>query len=121
MISYFCVLRSPCIIRNIQFRSFHSSLFAKQQTFRGDPYKILDVPKGSSLADIKKAFTKKAKEYHPDVNKDPSAALSFQNLNDAYRYLVSNIEAGVSVPDVVPEVPEVTEVPGMDFREKKMA
>lgn len=35
-----------------------------------DPYKVLDVPQGASQDEIKKAYRKKAKEYHPDLHPD---------------------------------------------------
>lgn len=50
-----------------------------------DPYSILGVAKGASESDIKKAFRKLAKKYHPDQNKDdPAAAQRFAEVNQAY-------------------------------------
>ena len=39
-----------------------------------DPYSVLGVPKTAEMAEIKKAFRKLAKQYHPDQNKDAKAA-----------------------------------------------
>jgi DnaJ-class molecular chaperone len=49
-----------------------------------DPYSVLGVSKTASLADIKKAFRKLAKQYHPDQNKDAKAAAKFAEVNSAY-------------------------------------
>ncbi|WP_448951506.1 DnaJ C-terminal domain-containing protein [Labrys neptuniae] len=49
-----------------------------------DPYSVLGVSKTASLAEIKKAFRKLAKQYHPDQNKDASAAAKFAEVNSAY-------------------------------------
>ncbi len=38
-----------------------------------DPYQVLGVAKGASSDDIKKAFKRKARKYHPDVNTEPGA------------------------------------------------
>ncbi|KAI8613964.1 DnaJ domain-containing protein, partial [Chytriomyces sp. MP71] len=63
--------------------AFHVSArtLAKKQK---DPYDLLGVTKSSSASDIKKAYYAKAKEYHPDTNKDPSAKDKFQELQQAY-------------------------------------
>jgi curved DNA-binding protein len=51
-------------------------------------YDILGVPKGASDNDIKKAFKKKAMQYHPDHNKnDPKAEEKFKDVNEAYAVL----------------------------------
>ena len=49
-----------------------------------DPYSVLGVSKTASLAEIKKAFRKLAKQYHPDQNKDAKAAAKFAEINSAY-------------------------------------
>lgn len=53
-----------------------------------DPYEILGVPRTAPEADIKKAFRRLAKEWHPDRNKDdPAAKDRFAELNSAYELL----------------------------------
>ena len=53
-----------------------------------DPYDVLGVSKGASVAEIKNAFRKQAKRLHPDANKhDPRAAARFAELNAAYEIL----------------------------------
>jgi len=53
-----------------------------------DPYTVLGLGKSASAADIKKAFRKLAKAYHPDQNKtDPKAKEKFAEANQAYEIL----------------------------------
>ncbi|MBA4782645.1 MAG: DnaJ domain-containing protein [Rhizobiales bacterium] len=53
-----------------------------------DPYSILGVPKSASESDIKSAFRKLAKKFHPDQNvKDPKAQEKFSEINSAYEIL----------------------------------
>lgn len=53
-----------------------------------DYYEILGVEKDASEADIKSAFRKLAKKYHPDLNKDdPQAAEKFKEAQEAYEVL----------------------------------
>lgn len=47
-------------------------------------YDILGVSRDASDHDIKKAFRRKARELHPDVNKAPDAEDKFKELNEAY-------------------------------------
>jgi DnaJ-class molecular chaperone len=53
-----------------------------------DPYIVLGVKREAGADDIKRAFRKLAKAYHPDYNKDdPKAAERFAEINSAYEVL----------------------------------
>ena len=53
-----------------------------------DPYKLLGVSRSASDDEIRKAYRKLAKKYHPDVNKDkPQMAEKFKEISAAYSLL----------------------------------
>lgn len=53
-----------------------------------DYYKVLGVDRSATQADIRKAFRRLAKQYHPDTNKDdPKAQERFQEINEANEVL----------------------------------
>ncbi|OLS03661.1 J domain-containing protein [Tissierella creatinophila] len=55
--------------------------------------KLLGLSNDADTYQIKLAYRKKAKEYHPDINKAENATAMFQKINEAYEFLnESNIE-----------------------------
>lgn len=55
---------------------------------KGDYYDTLGLARGASAEEIKKAYRKKAKELHPDRNKDnPESEAKFKEVNEAYEVL----------------------------------
>ena len=50
-------------------------------------YETLEITENASESEIKKAYRKLARQYHPDVNKDPSAEEKFKEINSAYEIL----------------------------------
>ena len=57
-----------------------------------DYYEILGLPVNSSIEDIKKAYRKKARLYHPDINPAPEAKDYFISATEAYEFLIANHE-----------------------------
>ncbi len=52
-----------------------------------DYYEILGISRSASQDDIKKAYRRRARETHPDVNPDPNAEQSIKEVNEAYEVL----------------------------------
>ena len=52
-----------------------------------DYYEVLGLSKGCSEDDIKSAYRKLAKKYHPDLNKEPGAEEKFKEVQEAYEVL----------------------------------
>ncbi len=53
----------------------------------GDYYDILGVDRNASKEDLKQAYRRLARKYHPDVNKEPGAEEQFKEINRAYEVL----------------------------------
>lgn len=56
-------------------------------TQKRDYYEVLGVSKNATDEEIKRSFRKLAKQYHPDVNKEPGAEEKFKEIGEAYSVL----------------------------------
>ena len=56
-------------------------------TTKRDYYEVLGIEKSANGDDIKRAFRKLARQFHPDVNKDKDAESKFKEINEAYEVL----------------------------------
>jgi molecular chaperone DnaJ len=52
-----------------------------------DYYEVLGLNRGAAPEEIKKAFRRLARQYHPDVNKESDAEARFKEINEAYEVL----------------------------------
>jgi len=73
------------IFQNSKKSFFKKTLFLRNRN--PSFYEVLGVDRESTNEQIKKAYIKLAKQYHPDVNKDPGADDSFKNITLAYEAL----------------------------------
>ncbi len=62
-----------------------------------DYYKIMGVAADASEKDIKAAYRKLARKYHPDLNKEPQAEERFKEMGEAYEVL----EIPLNVPNTI--------------------
>ena len=60
-----------------------------------DYYEVLGVGQGSSPDEIKKAYRRLARQYHPDVSKDANAEAKFKEVNEAYEILSDDQKRGM--------------------------
>uniref|UniRef100_A0A0N4ZG87 DnaJ protein n=1 Tax=Parastrongyloides trichosuri TaxID=131310 RepID=A0A0N4ZG87_PARTI len=72
---------------NFSNNSCHIRNYHSTKKLLKDYYDILGVDKKANAKEIKKAYYKLAKKYHPDVNKDKDAPQKFQELTQAYEIL----------------------------------
>ena len=52
-----------------------------------DYYEVLGLSKGASKDEIKKAYRKLSKQYHPDLNKEEGTEEKFKEVAEAYEVL----------------------------------
>jgi molecular chaperone DnaJ len=55
-----------------------------------DYYEVLGIPRGASQDEIKNAFRRLARQYHPDVSQEANAEERFKEINEAYGILSDN-------------------------------
>lgn len=64
-----------------------SAVTVRAASSSSDYYSTLGVPKSASVKDIKAAYRRLARQYHPDVNKQPGATEKFKEISAAYEVL----------------------------------
>lgn len=57
-------------------------------TAKRDYYEVLGLSRTATIEEIKKAFRLKARQHHPDVNKEPGAEAQFKEISEAYEVLI---------------------------------
>ncbi len=60
-----------------------------------DYYETLGVSRGASEGEIKSAFRRLARQYHPDVSQEPDAEERFKEINEAYAILSDQEKRGI--------------------------
>jgi DnaJ-class molecular chaperone len=55
-----------------------------QKPMARDFYSVLDVPSSTSPEEIRQAYLRLARQYHPDISEDPSARERFEEVHQAY-------------------------------------
>src|ERR671917_2342442 len=59
-------------------------------TDKRDYYEILGLNRSATTEDIRRAYRQLARQYHPDVNRDPGAEEQFKEINEAYEVLADD-------------------------------
>ncbi|KAF3450901.1 hypothetical protein FNV43_RR06990 [Rhamnella rubrinervis] len=78
---------SPTLSSKFNGRVSAKRGFGRVITASGDYYATLGVPKSASSKEIKAAYRRLARQYHPDVNKQPGATEKFKEISAAYEVL----------------------------------
>ncbi|MDP6633391.1 MAG: DnaJ domain-containing protein [Phycisphaerae bacterium] len=76
-----------------------------------DYYKILGLARDASQEEIKRAYRRLVKQFHPDTNRDPNAASRFCDIDEAHDVLVDpelrreyDLRTGQPAPDAIPRI-----------------
>src|SRR6516162_3399707 len=59
----------------------------KPMAAKRDYYEVLGVQRNANEDEVKKAFRRLARQFHPDVNKEKGAEARFKEINEAYEVL----------------------------------
>ncbi|XP_073281864.1 uncharacterized protein [Primulina huaijiensis] len=76
--------------RRHQRRGRFAAFVAAKRTSSSDYYSVLNVGRNATLQEIKSAYRKLARKYHPDMNKRPGAEEKFKEISAAYEVLSDN-------------------------------
>jgi hypothetical protein len=64
---------------------------ARKRTYRGNnAFGVLGVSTDASTAEIKRAYIRLARQYHPDLNHSPDAKMKFIRISRAYEYIMKH-------------------------------
>ena len=78
-----------------------------------DPYSILGVDRNATDEDVKKAYRKLSRQYHPDANinnpKKDEAEAKFKEVQQAYQQIMMNAKKNI-IPGMVQVLARVMEV-----------
>jgi hypothetical protein len=94
----YAALDSPYIrgvrkIASFTNRRFHTPATKNRHDPLNSAYELLEVPRSASLKEIKRAYRKKARQYHPDTNKSPDATALMQTINEAYEKILARFSS----------------------------
>nr|XP_043637242.1 chaperone protein dnaJ 8, chloroplastic-like [Erigeron canadensis] len=100
-------------LKKCRDNKFRASCVSMNHVATSDPYKILRIQPGASEYDVKKAFRQLALKYHPDVCKENDGGIPFQQINEAYDMIMSDLRGETSVAKLDDE-PSDDSLRGMD-------
>ncbi|KAK9811356.1 hypothetical protein WJX72_002376 [[Myrmecia] bisecta] len=69
----------------------HRTRSQRALSIRADFYGVLNLRKDATKAEVKTAYRKLARQYHPDICKDPDAKHKFEAITDAYEVLSDDV------------------------------
>ena len=77
-----------------------------------DYYQTLGIARGASQDEVKRAYRKLARKYHPDISKEPDAEARFKDVGEAYEVRTSvHLRTGARISNSAGGVPPATGVP----------
>lgn len=84
-----------------------------------DCYRLLELPSGAAIADVKAAYRRLARRYHPDVSPDPESQERFIRVTAAYRHIMDQWDPAAARPSrPKPTAPTHTSVQTQPTRPK---
>lgn len=89
---------------------FNAPATTKSKVDTSTLYAILGINKTASVDAIKSAYRRAARQWHPDVNKEPDAATMFRRISDAYQVLSdtrqrARYDAGLALQEAGDTIP----------------